>query len=678
MVERPKPGDESQQPSPFYVSVPAPGPEYNLSTPTVPIKRYARFALRQENLDPRFTRSILDFVDAAYWDENQVGDIEARRQYLIKRGRRQGLLPEEMDQVIQRAGAIYNQYKELAGLTVENVLTREAIIDFESSRMRPGPSKKDTGIARKEGYQRTFMVDVSAVIRKLREERKREFKKRLEQNFREVMKPTDSEIRILNANERLSFDEDPIYKEGSERIRQKFVNRSLSQKEYNEQGKKIIEQDPYEAVKHVLDLAGSKENIPTLIRMLWDRNSLIREAAAEVLDDMGWKPTNQREFVYYMIAKGRTDQLEDMGEEASIAILNTLPEDDEEDKPSEEVKEKNDDQDPLILQQAIEDSSPKAFWKAVAIFHPEWEESLPSLDKLIDLGRAIYCLPPVGGKIFAIKEDVFSPEGLLRPSMTVEEQVKAINTLRQRGQLGAGYIHQLTVQGRLPDKFKYVALALIVHSPYAHRWDIPFFEAPWGKVAPMVHDGGNTIESLNPVWRHTRGRTDFLQRAVPVYVQNLEELEKLSSQERARLPIDDMVRARAEQEERERLVLEATAYQRLALALHSSVGTLPRTIPEELKGKLAGHWDIFEKRMNLLLKEYDVESTVRVVWFNPTHRQLTGWPGVRHEATWEPIQQQLIKLEDTRLHHPELIDQTRAILRDTTYRIDEVLGLKKI
>lgn len=548
-------------------------------------------------------------------------------------------------------------------------------------------------------------------------------------------------------------------------MRLKFINRKLTQKEYDTEKLEEVMEDPYERVARVLDLVESNKNIPMLTKTLADRDNLVRQAAADVLDQMGWRPTNPREFAYYCVAKGEWSYVEDAGEHAYPALLNILTKDNDtamlgasvsllesmgwnpqtgsieeqvfyyasmdhgynlarlgdvavphllkalnkgalayhtavrvfteigtpaanralnqlsrsEDavlqQLAQEALGKEDKRDPIKLQNVIEESSPQAFWGAVTVFHPEWEHGLPSEEKLIELGRAIYSLPPVGGKIFSIKEQTFSPEGLLRPSMTVEEQIKALNNLRQRGELGKGYIHQLTVQGRLPDKFKYAALALISHSPYVNDWREPFFEAPWGKVAPIVHDGGNTEESINPVWRNVRGRTDFLQRIVPVYKQNLEQLEQLPPQDRAKLAIDDMVKARAEQEERERLVLEATAYQRLALALHASVGTAPKSIPEEVRGKLGNHWSTFEQRMNLLLREYGVEGAAQVIWFNAIPRQLAGWPGLRHEAAWQPIQEQLMRLETTRLQHPELIDRARTILREMTNQINQELGI---
>lgn len=127
MTERLNPGEEPQQPNPFYV--PTPKEEYILGTPTVPIKGYARHVLRQEDIDPRLSRTILEFVDASYWTENKIGrNLESHKARVIKRSQRSGLSPEEIDQTMTRAVTIYEQYKQLAGLTSEDVLTRETII----------------------------------------------------------------------------------------------------------------------------------------------------------------------------------------------------------------------------------------------------------------------------------------------------------------------------------------------------------------------------------------------------------------------------------------------------------------------------------------------------------------------------------------------------------------------
>lgn len=286
-------------------------------------------------------------------------------------------------------------------------------------------------------------------------------------------------------------------------------------------------------------------------------------------------------------------------------------------------------------------------------------------------------MPPVGGKIPLIWQGLkmFSAVRRLDPSLTAEQQASRVVEMRQRNELGEVYVHQLTVQGRLPDKFKYAALAIILNSPYQNDWRKPFFEAPWGKVAPLIHDGGKVNVDYNPVWKDVSGRTDFLQRASETHEPKLEELESLDIKEVGRLSVDKLARARAEQEERNRLLIEARAYQRLALSLHCYVGTAPDTIPDEIQFKLAQSWNEFEDKMNLLLSHYKITGVAKVRWFNLFSEEKSKWYGKRREADWAPIQHQLIALEKVREKNPELRGKVTELLIDSADQIDRKLGL---
>ena len=62
---------------------------------------------------------------------------------------------------------------------------------------------------------------------------------------------------------------------------------------------------------------------------------------------------------------------------------------------------------------------------------------------------------------------------VLKPSFTAEEMVrKTIALVKQQG--NKSYIHQMCVQGRLPDEFKYAAIALITSCPYKNNWEESF------------------------------------------------------------------------------------------------------------------------------------------------------------------------------------------------------------
>lgn len=311
--------------------------------------------------------------------------------------------------------------------------------------------------------------------------------------------------------------------------------------------------------------------------------------------------------------------------------------------------------------------------KAALAVHPEWLQDAPDKDDLIKYRNALSYLPPVGGKIPIVYKG--DPVDILVPSLTAEEQAQAVTSLRKKGSLGEVYVHQLTVQGRLPDEFKFAALALILSSPYKNDWDRPFFEAPWGKIAPLVHDGGNVDHGVNAVWSDVKGRTDFLQRIAFVHRVDVEQLERLKPGEVAKLPVETLSSARNEQAERERLTLEAKAYQRLALALHARAGTAPKRIPEEVRSPLADHWVKFEETMTSILGEYGLRAAADVTWFNAEPRPLAHLAyGPRHEADWQPIKETLLQLEGARPYYPELRNSVVHLLKGVTDSIDRTIG----
>jgi len=328
------------------------------------------------------------------------------------------------------------------------------------------------------------------------------------------------------------------------------------------------------------------------------------------------------------------------------------------------------------LQPALADL-PHPLVRAILTAHPEWMKVSPLPEELQRLRKAVAWLPPEGAKIPLVHggENYRTlSDPVLLPSWTAEEQVQAVLRLLRGKQLGKQYIHQLTVQGRLPDEFKYAALALILISPYLQDWNEPFMDAPWGKVAPLVHDGGITETSLNFLWRDVEGRTDFLRRVAVVYGPNQPELKAM---------------------EQERLLLETKAYQRLALALHAAQGTAPKAeeveggIPPDLYKKLADHWKKFRQAMDQYLdafsgeiegEKFDLTGAVRVRWFLDKPRELKDWPGPRQEADWDPVRKELLKLnrfieKDDRGLYNALRRQVFALLKTTTDDIDRDLGL---
>lgn len=285
---------------------------------------------------------------------------------------------------------------------------------------------------------------------------------------------------------------------------------------------------------------------------------------------------------------------------------------------------------------------------AVNNYRPDWLELPPSPEEMGDFFQGLLYLPPVGGKISVPgKIDGFT---ILEPSFTVEHQVEDVSTRMNAGEFGDSFIHQLTVQGRMPDRFKYTALALILGNPHKDDWQKTYFSTPWGKVAPLIHDGGKTVTDLNPNWMDIDGRTDFIRRIVFINSPELQIMEPA------------------------RLALEARAWQRLALALHAEVGTAPTGIPQDTRNRLAREWQTFESRMDHLMREFGIENASQVPWFKENLSDQFGFKN-RYEAEWEPIQQTLFQLEEVRWQYPAIQEQAVDILRDATSRIDQVIGL---
>lgn len=726
-------------------------------TPTVPIKRYARDVLQEgETIDVKAAKTIIDLVEAAYWSENNPGYVAAdwHIERATTRARRAGLSEEEISAAKERAGTIYHQFKNLLGVNNDSPLTLQIMAERE----------KDLRNTR------------SRIEREKIEKRK--LRQKLERNWGLLNRWSDSQLQILNSNQRVHFDIDPVYANSGAKIAKKFQTRTLTQQEYEKAGRThkpireaVIGEDNFFTVldraEEMLVLAQSHkpDRTRTLRNQLTAGNSIIRQAAADALDLTGWEPKTLKDQVLYLVAKEEWRNVLRLGPPAfplllelvdhrdillrskALSILTDydwIPEDPQQEATlyfyqrrwqelflldfaavlpivrkalrSDEtetrrfasqivtamvdypgttailrslIKDKDifirnaaiaaltrQETDPIYLQRLLEgnfrdpDSLTTPIMMAASAVHPEWRKDFKP-EELVTLIRGIASLPPVGGKIVRGEQ----AWDILKPSMTVEEQIKTINDLRRNGKLTKTHVHQLTVQGRLPDEFKYTVIALIIHSPYLNDWNSPFFEAPWGTVAPMVHDGGHTQQTINPLWKKVEGRTDFLQRVSIVYEPNLEKLEKLSPEEKSKLPIDTLVKARSQQEERDRLVLEARAYQRLALALHAFNDTTPKQISPELKKTLANRWTSFQQKMDLLLQEYDMAGAASVKWFNSDARKLEEWPGLRHEAPWEPIQTELIHLEEIRVRHPELLARVDLLLQDATEAIDREIGL---
>ena len=300
------------------------------------------------------------------------------------------------------------------------------------------------------------------------------------------------------------------------------------------------------------------------------------------------------------------------------------------------------------------------------------QENPPSKEQIEAFLKKIFYLPPIGHKVTLEKNSLWPTP--LFPALTADEKVEEIIKFRQEGMLDSAYVHQLTVQGRLPDEFKYAALALIINSTYRSDWKKPFYEAHWAKVAPLVHGGGQ-VSNINPLWR-SNGRTDFLQRVAAVYEPELESLEQYATPQHAtQFSSDDLANAVLEQEERRRLILEINFYQRAAFALHAKIGTLPNAVPRDVARKGMREWESFVKGMDNILNNYDANKVTKPRWFTRIPRMLSSWGMVRYEANYKPVQEALTSLEEIKIKNPSLRREVNALMIKTTSSVDNAIGI---
>lgn len=309
----------------------------------------------------------------------------------------------------------------------------------------------------------------------------------------------------------------------------------------------------------------------------------------------------------------------------------------------------------------------------VSKIYESQQKDPPSKEQIEAFLKKIFYLPPVGHKITR-HERGRSKIVPLSPSLTTDKQVNEVIELRKKRELDETYVHQLTVQGKLPDEFKYAALALIINSPYRNDWSKPFFEAHWGKVAPLVHDGGG-VNYINPLWK-SKGRTDFLHRVAAVYEPELETMEQYTTPNLAvKFSSDALDNAVLEQEERRRLILEANFYQRAAFALHAKIGRVPNAVPQDVARKGMQEWKVFVKSIRDILNSYGANEITKPRWFTRVPRQLPSWGEFRYEGNYKPIQEALTSLEEIKSNNPSLRREVNSLMRKTVSSIDNAIGI---
>jgi len=333
---------------------------------------------------------------------------------------------------------------------------------------------------------------------------------------------------------------------------------------------------------------------------------------------------------------------------------------------------------PMRRQNPLFSSLPPAAIKAIATHFGDNKHSLAPTFSREWLEKRFW-MPPIGGKI-AIKPDHRDKAQitLMCPGLTPEELLVELRRYRAQGVLSEHYIQQLTVQGRLPDEFKYAAMALIMSSPHPHQWKEVHYDAPWGRVSPLIHDGGNTAMDVNPLWNDVYGRTDFLHRIARVFEPNKSAIDAMSEVEQLNWISADtsrLDRYHFEQREEERFLLEAHAYQALALALHAKLGTAPSAIPAEIREKLSIRWQEFRHQLETLLGAHDLKHILDVPWFYEHSAPLWSSQGPRHEADWPLIHDKLELLEQARRKIPHLQKNAVLLLIQITRDIHDDLGL---
>lgn len=306
------------------------------------------------------------------------------------------------------------------------------------------------------------------------------------------------------------------------------------------------------------------------------------------------------------------------------------------------------------------------------LYESEQKDSF-SREETEALLKKTFYLPPVGGKV-TLERNSLRPTPLF-PALTADEKVEEIIRFRQNKELDSAYVHQLTVQGRLPDEFKYAALALIINSTYRSDWRKPFYEEPWGKVAPLVHGGGGE-NPINPFWT-IKGRTDFIQRVAEVHEPELEDMEQHASTPAlvTQFSSEALDNAVLEQEERRRLILDINFYQRTAFALHTKIGTVPNIVPPDVSKKGRETWEDFVKDMRNIVNSYGGGNIVKPRWFTRIPRFLPNWGMIRYEANYKPVQEALLSLEEIKSKNPSLKQEVNALMRKTVSSIDDAIGI---
>ncbi|MBI2011237.1 hypothetical protein HYS91_00565 [Candidatus Daviesbacteria bacterium] len=220
-------------------------------------------------------------------------------------------------------------------------------------------------------------------------------------------------------------------------------------------------------------------------------------------------------------------------------------------------------------------------------------------------------LPPLGGKL-SVKIGKKEELRILSARTTALEHAEdALSLLGEYGTVD-DVMHQLTVQGRLPDAFKYSAIGLLLTGTYLNNWEEPFFDKPWARFAPLVHDGGRTWRSLNPHWKNVDGRTDFIER-LPRVVEP--EGLVIKEHEGSAVIREQENKYNLVEVNRESLKFRASVYQLLGLVCHAFFDSAPSVVNDDLRKRLATQWETYQRKIHILLEDYNISGVANIPYY---------------------------------------------------------------
>ena len=134
---------------------------------------------------------------------------------------------------------------------------------------------------------------------------------------------------------------------------------------------RVLNHDPMTEVRWAAALAlgetRSPEAIPPLVRLLRDENRYIRYGAAEALLNLDWKPVNETDRIYQLIAFQDWDAVREHGSAATIPLMDFFRDKDQDTRSAivSILGEIGDNHSKTACPTALKDRNPSVRWKAV-------------------------------------------------------------------------------------------------------------------------------------------------------------------------------------------------------------------------------------------------------------------------------------------------------------------------